>query len=185
MKAQHEILSQGLRTHSTSPGLRNGEFFNHQILRQITSRLRDHGLDILRRGVEIAAQIELQRDLCGTLGTRRRHRVRDVRPAAAIEEERIRHHIRADHGAYVHIELVIAPEAMQEGRYVAAAIRRRLRGAPNPPFRYIDKGSLATIGRAAAVARFGRLECAGFFARSPLELQPIIESQHDKRISDP
>src|SRR5262249_37366264 len=46
----------------------------------------------------------------------------------------------------------VAPVAMQQGRYVAQLIQRRLRGETLPPFRYHDKGSLATIGRAAAVA---------------------------------
>ena len=43
-------------------------------------------------------------------------------------------------------------------------IRRRLAGRDTVPFRYVDKGALATIGRSAAVADFGRLRFAGFFA---------------------
>ena len=58
----------------------------------------------------------------------------------------------------------VAPAAMQEGRYAAELIRRRLRGESLPAFRYQDKGSLATIGRAAAVADFGRLRLHGFLA---------------------
>src|SRR5690606_11166513 len=46
----------------------------------------------------------------------------------------------------------VAPAAMQMGRHVARAIRADLEGRPRPVFRYFDKGSLATIGRAAAVA---------------------------------
>ncbi len=49
-----------------------------------------------------------------------------------------------------------APVAIQQGRYVARAIRARLKGAAVPPFRYRNKGQLATIGRAAAVADFGK-----------------------------
>ena len=48
--------------------------------------------------------------------------------------------------------LGVAPVAMQQGRYAARLVRDRLRGAPTPPFRYRDKGNLATIGRARAVA---------------------------------
>jgi NADH dehydrogenase len=55
-----------------------------------------------------------------------------------------------------------APVAMQQGRYVAAAIERRLRGDTAPPFRYRDRGSMATIGRGAAVARVGGLEFDGY-----------------------
>ena len=58
----------------------------------------------------------------------------------------------------------VAPAAMQEGRHAARCIRRRLAGRPTRPFRYRDKGSLATIGRNAAVARLGRVELRGFVA---------------------
>lgn len=56
----------------------------------------------------------------------------------------------------------VAPVAIQQGRYVADAIQRRLQGQPVPPFRYRDKGVLATIGRAAAVADFGTLKFSGY-----------------------
>ncbi len=46
----------------------------------------------------------------------------------------------------------VAPVAIQQGRYVARAIESRLAGKPSPPFRYHDRGSLAVIGRARAVA---------------------------------
>ena len=58
----------------------------------------------------------------------------------------------------------VAPVAMQEGRYAARLVRRRLAGKTVGPFHYWDKGSLATIGRAAAVADFGRIHIAGYFA---------------------
>ncbi len=51
---------------------------------------------------------------------------------------------------------------MQQGRYVARAIARRLKGREVEPFRYRDKGSMATIGRKAAVADFGRIRFGGF-----------------------
>ncbi len=50
----------------------------------------------------------------------------------------------------------VAPVAMQQGRYVARAIRSRAAGRPVAPFRYRNKGSLAVIGRAAAVADLGK-----------------------------
>ncbi|HWE37828.1 MAG TPA: NAD(P)/FAD-dependent oxidoreductase [Isosphaeraceae bacterium] len=58
----------------------------------------------------------------------------------------------------------VAPAAMQEGRHAAANVVRTLRGEPRIPFRYRDKGSLATIGRAAAVAQIGRWKISGFVA---------------------
>jgi NADH dehydrogenase len=58
----------------------------------------------------------------------------------------------------------VAPVAMQQGRHVAGQIVRRLRGEPPLPFHYHDRGSMATIGRAAAVADLGRVHLSGFLA---------------------
>jgi NADH dehydrogenase len=59
----------------------------------------------------------------------------------------------------------LAPVAMQEGRYAARVIKRRLaEKSPPPPFRYRDKGTLATIGRARAVADVRGLRFSGFIA---------------------
>ncbi len=55
----------------------------------------------------------------------------------------------------------LAPAAIQEGRHAARNLLRATRGLPPLPFRYRDKGMLATIGRAAAVARLGRLRFTG------------------------
>ena len=46
----------------------------------------------------------------------------------------------------------LAPVAMQSGRHVARQILRRTEGRPTEPFRYRDKGTMATIGRSRAVA---------------------------------
>ncbi|MFQ5702899.1 MAG: NAD(P)/FAD-dependent oxidoreductase [Gemmatimonadales bacterium] len=56
----------------------------------------------------------------------------------------------------------IAPVAMARGRYVARLIKARLRGRTLAGFGYSDKGQLATIGRAAAVADFGKLRFSGY-----------------------
>jgi len=59
----------------------------------------------------------------------------------------------------------LAPVAMQQGRYVAKLIGRRLAGKSLPgPFRYLDKGNMATIGRKLAVAEIWRLRFGGLFA---------------------
>ncbi len=58
----------------------------------------------------------------------------------------------------------VAPVAMQQGRAVARTIANDLAGRPRRPYRYVDKGSLATIGRSAAVAVIGRLHLSGFVA---------------------
>jgi len=57
----------------------------------------------------------------------------------------------------------IAPAAKQMGGYDGALIAARVAGKPSPPpFRYRHLGDLATIGRHAAVVKFGRLELTGF-----------------------
>ena len=58
----------------------------------------------------------------------------------------------------------VAPVAMQQGDWVAETIARDLENQPRRNFHYHDKGSLATIGRAAAVAQFGKFEISGYFA---------------------
>ncbi len=55
----------------------------------------------------------------------------------------------------------LAPAAIQEGRYAAKLIQARLRNEKTKPFRYLDKGSLATIGRNEAVANIGPLKFSG------------------------
>ncbi|MEE8240359.1 MAG: NAD(P)/FAD-dependent oxidoreductase [Nitrospirales bacterium] len=56
----------------------------------------------------------------------------------------------------------VAPVAMSQGRYAGNTIQRRLTGTAHKPFRYFNKGQLATIGRASAVADFGRLRFSGY-----------------------
>jgi NADH dehydrogenase len=58
----------------------------------------------------------------------------------------------------------VAQPAIQEGRYVGKLIAARLRGQTLPPFKYRDLGSLATIGRHAAVADFGWIKFSGWLA---------------------
>ena len=58
----------------------------------------------------------------------------------------------------------VAPVAMQQGRYVAGVVQDRLRGRNHKPFRYYDKGNLATIGRGSAVADIKGLKLSGFIA---------------------
>ena len=58
----------------------------------------------------------------------------------------------------------VAPAAMQQGRAAAKTIARDLKNQPRKDFHYLDKGSLATIGRAAAIAQFGKLHISGYFA---------------------
>jgi NADH dehydrogenase len=58
----------------------------------------------------------------------------------------------------------LAPVAIQQGRHAARNILRALKGQPHRLFRYADRGMLATIGRAAAVADLGRFRFSGYFA---------------------
>ncbi len=59
----------------------------------------------------------------------------------------------------------VSPAAMQMGRYAARLIMEEIRfgaKAPRPPFTYVDKGTMATIGRSAAVAWLGRIHLSGY-----------------------
>lgn len=58
----------------------------------------------------------------------------------------------------------LAPVAIQQGRYVAKLLKRRVAGKTYEPFEYFDKGQMSTIGRAAAIVEFGRIRTVGFFA---------------------
>jgi len=58
----------------------------------------------------------------------------------------------------------VAPVAMQQGTWVGRQIAADLAGKARQRFHYVDKGSLATIGRAAAIAQFGKLHISGFLA---------------------
>jgi NADH:ubiquinone reductase (H+-translocating) len=59
----------------------------------------------------------------------------------------------------------VAPAAMQQGRYAGRVVRRRLQGRESRPFHYFDKGNLATIGKAKAVADLHHgVELTGFIA---------------------
>jgi NADH dehydrogenase len=58
----------------------------------------------------------------------------------------------------------LAPVASQQGRHVARAILREREGLPPEPFRYRDRGQMATIGRSRAICDLGRLRFGGFLA---------------------
>jgi len=58
----------------------------------------------------------------------------------------------------------VAPVAMQQGQYVGRILQNRITGKSVAPFHYRDRGSMAIIGRASAVAHVGRFQFTGFIA---------------------
>ena len=56
---------------------------------------------------------------------------------------------------------MVAPVAMQQGKWVAKQILRKVAGKPLVPFKYLDKGSMATIGRHKAIVEFRGLRMTG------------------------
>jgi NADH:ubiquinone reductase (H+-translocating) len=58
----------------------------------------------------------------------------------------------------------LAPAAIQMGKFVARQIKRSIEGKPRETFHYLDKGTLATIGRSRAVADLGKLHFSGYLA---------------------
>jgi NADH:ubiquinone reductase (H+-translocating) len=71
--------------------------------------------------------------------------------------------VRRQDGTPLHLPGV-APVAMQQGRYAAKVVLARLSGRSTAPFHYFDKGNLATIGRARAVADLHVIRLSGFVA---------------------
>lgn len=77
----------------------------------------------------------------------------------------------------------LAPVAMQQGRYAAGLIKARLAGRGLPRFHYSDKGTMATIGPAAAVADIGPLHYNGFLAwLSWLFIHLLYIAEFDNRL---
>src|SRR5262249_42718222 len=73
----------------------------------------------------------------------------------------------------------IAPVAIQQGKYVGRAIAARVRGMAAAPFRYVDKGSMAVVGRNFAIVQSGRFKLRGlvaFFAWAAVHLQFLAQS---------
>lgn len=58
----------------------------------------------------------------------------------------------------------LAPVAVQQGRYLGDILRKRLPQKERPPFRYLDKGTMATIGKTKAVGVFGKIQFSGLIA---------------------
>lgn len=58
----------------------------------------------------------------------------------------------------------VAPVAMQQGKYIADLIKKSIPKEKRTPFKYFDKGTMATIGKAKAVVVFGKLYFTGLFA---------------------
>jgi NADH dehydrogenase len=77
----------------------------------------------------------------------------------------------------------VAPVAMQQGRFAAKLIKARLEGRGLPSFRYKDKGSMATIGPAAAVAHIGPFKYNGYLAwLSWLFIHLLYIAEFDNRV---
>lgn len=55
----------------------------------------------------------------------------------------------------------LAPVALQQGKHVARSIEGALAGKPKQPFHYVDKGIMATVGRASGIAQAGALKLSG------------------------
>ena len=56
----------------------------------------------------------------------------------------------------------VAPAAIQMGRHAARSVTARLNGDTPGPFRYVDRGTMATLGRSAAIAQIHRISLSGF-----------------------
>lgn len=59
---------------------------------------------------------------------------------------------------------MVAPPAMQQGKHLAKNFKRKLKKKPLKPFKYVDKGAMATVGKNKALVEVGKLRFSGFFA---------------------
>jgi NADH dehydrogenase len=101
--------------------------------------------DIIERGNRIRTD-----SICRVIGTTNIFAIGDV--AAMITNDTPKGHPG------------VAQVAIQMGQHVAKSIIQLINGEPTAPFKYFDKGSLATIGRNKAVADLGKIKFQGFFA---------------------
>ena len=58
----------------------------------------------------------------------------------------------------------VAPVAIQQGKYLGKILKKRLPKGKRKPFKYLDKGSMATIGKGKAIAKIGKFEFGGLLA---------------------
>jgi len=107
------------------------------------------------RPEDLVTTIPLARGVAGRIEVDERLRVRDAPGVFAIGDIAAARDRRGD------VLAMQSPQAMQEGRYVARSIAAGLAGNTVAPFRYREKGSLATIGRKAAVGQIGPLRLRG------------------------
>lgn len=108
------------------------------------------------RPADLVGAIPVERSRAGRVEVDDRLRVQGAPGAFAIGDVAAARDRRGD------VLAMQSPQAMQEGRYVARAIAAGLAGREVAPFRYREKGSLATIGRSAAVGQIGPLRLRGF-----------------------
>lgn len=59
---------------------------------------------------------------------------------------------------------MVAPPAMQQGKHLAKNLKRKLKGKDYRPFKYVDKGAMATVGKNRALVEVKGLRFTGFFA---------------------
>lgn len=107
----------------------------------------------------LAAALAVPRDRSGRIEVDETLRIRGHDTAFAIGD------IAAMRGPEGPLPMM-APPAMQAGRHAAESILRALKGEPPVPFRYRNKGIMATIGRNAGVARIGGINLKGFLGWS-------------------
>lgn len=108
------------------------------------------------RPAGLAGRLDVPRGRSGRIEVDEFLRVRGRETAFAIGD------IAAVPGPDGDLLPMMAPPAMQAGRHAADNILRAARGRPLRPFRYRDKGIMATIGRNVGVARIGGVSLKGF-----------------------
>ncbi len=147
--------------------------------RNVEVRLNTFVSEISARGVEAGGEFILSRHVIWAAGLKASPLTATLnteldRAGRAIVTPRL--HLPEDERVYVVGDLAhfdhdhngllpgLAPTAMQQGAHAAVNIKAQLKGRALKPFKFFDKGTMATIGRKAAVAEAGPLQLSGFIA---------------------
>jgi NADH dehydrogenase len=155
-KAAEALKSRGVEVHTSSPA----QAIEHDLIRLDQSEIHAHTI-IWAAGV---AASPLAKTMGVELDRGGRIKVRSDLTIEGHPEVFVIGDLAACVDAAGRTMPGLAPVAIQQGRWAARNIIGALKGESYKPFKYLDKGALATVGRAFAILQIGKFKLSGFFA---------------------
>jgi NADH dehydrogenase len=155
-KATEALQSRGVEVHISSPA----KAIEHDLIRLEQSEVHAHTI-IWAAGV---AASPLGKSMGVELDSGGRVKVRSDLTIEGHPEAFVIGDLAACVDAHGRILPGLAPVAIQQGKWAARNIIRALSRESYKPFKYVDKGALATIGRAFAILQLGSFKLSGFVA---------------------